>query len=183
MSSPLRTVLLQDLSENWRHRGRHGAPASWLDVLRGSGDVRFLPVLLIRLTSAAAARGSVAGKIGSRAFGLANRLLFGIECAPQTVIGPGLYFPHTGGVVIGAGRIGARCVIYHQVTLGAKTIDMAFTPSLRPILGDDVTVAAGAKVLGGIVVGDGAVIAANAVVVHDVAPGSIVGGIPAVPLS
>jgi serine O-acetyltransferase len=176
-------LLLADLTENWRHRGRDRAPSSWVDVVRSLADVRFLPVVLLRLTSISTTSESVFGKIGSRAFGLVNRVLFGVECAPQAVIGPGLYFPHTGGIVIGAAEIGARCILYHQVTLGAKTIDMPFTPSMRPHLGDDVTVAAGAKVLGGVSVGAGAVVAANAVVVHDVAPGSVVGGIPAAPLS
>lgn len=179
----LLTVLLADLTENWKYFGRSEAPQSWIDVVRALGDVRFLPVVLVRLTSAAARRTSVSGTVGSRVLGMLNRVLFGVECAPQTVIGPGLYFPHTGGIVIGAGEIGARCVIYHQVTLGAKTIDMPFTRSLRPNLGDGVTVGAGAKVLGGVSVGDGAVVAANAVVVRDVAPGSVVGGIPAVLLS
>jgi serine O-acetyltransferase len=113
---------------------------------------------------------------------MVNRVLFGVETAPQTRIGPGLYFPHTNGIVIGAAQIGARCVIYHQVTLGAKTIDMKFTPTERPIVGDDVTIAAGAKVLGGVQIGDGAVIAANAVVVEDVDGGALVGGVPAVVL-
>ena len=98
------------------------------------------------------------------------------------MIGPGLYFPHTGGIVIGAGRLGARCVVYHQVTLGAKTIDMTFTPSLRPTVGDDVVLAAGAKVLGGVTVGDRAVVGANAVVTRDVDADTVVGGVPAVRL-
>ena len=178
----LRTLLVADALENWRHRGRADVPTSWLDVARSLNDVRFIPVVLIRLASAAADRGSGGAKAVSRVLSMMNRVVFGVESAPQTRIGPGLYFPHTNGIVIGAARIGARCVIYHQVTLGAKTIDMDFTPTQRPIVGDDVTIAAGAKVLGGVQIGDGAVIAANAVVVDDVARGSLMGGVPAVVL-
>lgn len=178
----LRTLLLADVSANWRHRGRVASATSWFDVARSLGDVRFVPVVLIRLGTAAADRRSAGGKIVSQLLSMANRVIFGVESAPQTRIGAGLYLPHTNGIVIGAAQIGARCVIYHQVTLGAKTIDMAFTPTERPIVGDDVTIAAGAKVLGGVRIGDGAVIAANAVVVDDVARGTLVGGVPAVEL-
>ena len=110
---------------------------------------------------------------------LLNRLVFGVECALQTDIGPGLYFPHTGGIVIGAAELGSRCTIYHQVTLGAQDIDMAFTSGRRPVVGDDAVIASGAKVLGGITVGNRAVVAANAVVVADVPDDVVVGGVPA----
>jgi serine O-acetyltransferase len=179
---PLRDVLLADASVNWSHRGRSARPASWADVLRTATDIRFLPVVLVRLSAAAgSSRATIVRMIG-KVVSLINRQVFGVECAPQTQIGPGLYFPHVGGIVIGAERIGARCTIYHQVTLGAQSIDMPFTPGLRPIVGDDVVLGAGAKVLGGVTVGDHAAVGANAVVVHDVSPRTVVGGIPAVPI-
>jgi serine O-acetyltransferase len=174
----LRDVLLADLAVNWRHRGRPDTPSGWGDIFVGLADVRFLPIALIRLAATLGARGK-AGRIGERALSLANRVLFGVECARQTRIGPGLYFPHTGGIVIGAAEIGADCTIYHQVTLGAKFIDMQFTAGQRPVVEDGVVIAAGAKVLGGVRVGASSVVAANAVVVDDVPPNAVVGGVPA----
>ena len=58
-----------------------------------------------------------------------NILLFGIEVAPRCEIGPGIFFPHTSGTVIGARRVGANVTIYQGVTLGAKELDMRFDPS------------------------------------------------------
>lgn len=172
-------TVLADLAVNWQHRGIAGQPHRPGDVVRSLTDVRFLPVLMLRAASYAHARADLPGKLVSRGLSLANRLIFGVECAAQTQIGPGLYFPHTGGIVIGATRIGSRCVVYHQVTLGAKIIDMPFTPSLRPTIGDNVVLSAGSKILGGVTIGDGAIVAANAVVTKDVAAGDVVGGVPA----
>jgi len=83
------------------------------------------------------------------------------------------------GTVIGAWRIGRNATIFQGATLGAKSVDMAFDQRLLPVLGDNVTVGAGAKVLGGITVGDDVVIGANAVVVHSVESRCTVAGIPA----
>jgi len=175
----LRETLLADLATNWAHKGSNRLPTTSLDIVRSLVDVRFLPVVLVRLTLLPGGSRSVCAMAASRLASLVNRFVFGVECASQTSIGPGLYFPHTGGIVIGAASIGARCVIYHQVTLGAKIIDMPFTVDLRPSIGNDVTIAAGAKVLGGITVHDRSVVAANAVVTSDVAAGTVVGGVPA----
>lgn len=181
MNDDFKSVLLADLAVNWHHRGRTEAPTTWLDVARSLTDPRFVPVALVRTAAWLHRHGGPVAPL-AKVVALVNRFSFGVECALQTQIGPGLYFPHTGGIVIGATRLGARCTVYHQVTLGAKEIDMPFTPDRRPSVGDDVVLAAGSKVLGGIVVDDGAIVAANAVVVHDVAPGVTVGGIPAKPL-
>jgi serine O-acetyltransferase len=179
---PLQRILLEDLAQNWKYRGRAQRPAGWLDIAKAALDIRFLPVLLLRV-GLATNHAALPLKVAGRVLLLVDRLVFGVECAAQADIGPGLYFPHTGGIVIGANRLGARCVVYHQVTLGAQTIDMAFTPDRRPTVGDDVIIASGAKVLGGVTVGDRAVIAANAVVVRDVPPGAVVGGVPATIIS
>ncbi len=88
-------------------------------------------------------------------------------------IGGGLFIQHGFATMISAQSIGENCWINQQVTIG-------YTGSGRPpILGDNVTVTCGAKVLGSITVGDNATIGANAVVVRDVEPGATMGGVPA----
>ena len=88
-------------------------------------------------------------------------------------IAGGLLLPHPNGVVIHSDvEIGPNCLIFQQVTLGARH-------GRVPRIGGHVDIGAGAKLLGGIVVGDDAVIGANAVVLDDVPAGATVIGIPA----
>lgn len=75
--------------------------------------------------------------------------------------------------------MGANVTVYQQVTFGAKIADWSYDRSTRPIVEDDVVVTAGARVLGPIRLGRGCVVGANAVVIDDVPPGAIVGGVPA----
>jgi serine O-acetyltransferase len=90
--------------------------------------------------------------------------------------GPGFVLIHAQGVVInGTVRGGANVHVEHQVTIGAERRQ-------SPVLGNDVFIGAGAKVLGSVHLGDGAKVGANAVVVHDVAAGTTVVGIPARPV-
>jgi serine O-acetyltransferase len=110
---------------------------------------------------------------------MTNFVMFGLEIGLDCEIGAGLYFPHTSGTVIGARRIGTNAVIYHNVTLGAKEPDLAYDPSKRPEVGDGVFLGSGAKILGGVTLGHGAVVAANAVVLDSVPDRAVVGGIPA----
>jgi serine O-acetyltransferase len=87
--------------------------------------------------------------------------------------GPRFVLVHSTGVVVNAGvRGGAGVMLEHQVTIGAEKRQ-------APVLGDDVFVGAGAKVIGSVRVGDRARVGANAVVVHDVPADSTVVGIPA----
>jgi serine O-acetyltransferase len=88
-------------------------------------------------------------------------------------IGPGLFIQHGFSTGITAERIGSNCWINQQVTIGFVS-DVG-----EPVLGDRVQVSVGARVLGGITIGDGAVIGANAVVVKDVPANCVVVGVPA----
>jgi serine O-acetyltransferase len=106
-------------------------------------------------------------------------ILFGIECTARCSIGPGLLLPHTSGTVIGANLIGNNATIFQGVTLGALIADFDFDPTKRPTIGDDVTVGAGAKVLGGVHVASRATIGANAVVLMSIPEGAVAVGIPA----
>jgi acetyltransferase-like isoleucine patch superfamily enzyme len=84
-----------------------------------------------------------------------------------------------GSIVIGAIEIGGNVTIFQGVTLGAKNFDMKFSSKSRPHIGNNVTIGAGAKVLGGIKLGDNSTIAANAVVLSSVGKNLLVAGIPA----
>jgi serine O-acetyltransferase len=108
-----------------------------------------------------------------------NIILFGLEVSPRCEIGPGIFFPHTSGTVIGASRIGNRVTVFQGVTLGAKALDMGFNSVLRPEVGDSVLLGAGCKVLGGIRIGDNVTVGANSVVVDSIMPNTTVVGIPA----
>lgn len=105
---------------------------------------------------------------------------FGCFVQPGATIGPGLRLPHPNGIVIGSGaHIGAGCTIYHQVTLGgARKGD--WQANRYPQVGDNAMIFAGAKLLGAITVGEGAVIGANAVVNRDVPAHHVAIGSPAI---
>lgn len=119
------------------------------------------------------AAGNPAGALAGR---LAARLWPGVGGVDlgDTPIGPGLFLSHGQGTILSAERIGANLQVHQGVTVGWD-----YKGDRRPIIGDDVFIGAGAKVLGAITVGDGARIGANAVVVCDVPPGATAVGIPA----
>lgn len=108
-----------------------------------------------------------------------NFILFSIEFTPRCKVGPGLMIPHTSGVVVGAFEIGANVTIFQGVTLGSLNADLFFNELLRPIIESEVTVGSGAKVLGGITIGQGSKVGANAVVLDSVQPYQLVVGVPA----
>ena len=85
----------------------------------------------------------------------------------------GIYMPHPQNIVIGGQvRMGERTRIYQDVTLGQNR-------NAYPLIGDDVIIYPGAKVIGNITIGNKAVIGANAVVIKDVLENEIVAGVPA----
>lgn len=106
------------------------------------------------------------------------RLLTGIEIHPGAMIGRRVFIDHGMGVVIGeTAEVGDDCTIYQGVTLGGTSLYRG--TKRHPTLGKGVVVGAGAKVLGGFVVGDGARIGSNAVVVKPVPAGATTVGNPA----
>jgi serine O-acetyltransferase len=106
------------------------------------------------------------------------RGLTGIEIHPGAIIGERVFFDHAMGVVVGeTAEIGDGCTIYQGVTLGGTSLYKG--AKRHPTLGKDVVVSAGAKVLGGFLVGDGAKIGSNAVVIKPVPAGATAVGIPA----
>ena len=106
------------------------------------------------------------------------RALTGIEIHPGAKVGNRVFFDHAMGVVVGeTAEIGDGCTIYQGVTLGGTSLYQG--AKRHPTLGKNVVVSAGAKVLGGFEVGDGAKIGSNAVVIKPVPAGATAVGIPA----
>lgn len=104
------------------------------------------------------------------------RFFTGIEIHPGAKIGKGLFIDHGMGVVIGeTTEIGDHVTIYQGVTLGGTGKEKG---KRHPTIGNNVIIAAGAKVLGSITIGDNAKIGAGAVVIKPVPPNSTVVGVP-----
>ncbi len=86
-------------------------------------------------------------------------------------IGGGLFIQHGFATVIAAKEIGKHCFVNQQVTIG-------YNGDEAPLIGDNVTITCGAKIIGGVMVGKNSIIGANAVVVKDVPENSTVVGVP-----
>lgn len=110
----------------------------------------------------------------NRVLRLFQTVLYGIEIGNQVELGEGVNFAHTLGIVIGGdAKIGARVKFLGNNTVGTAK-DNGY-----PIIEDDVVIGCGARILGPVRIGRGAVIGANAVVVTDLPPGAVAAGIPA----
>lgn len=103
------------------------------------------------------------------------KLLTGIEIYPETKIGAGFYIEHYGTIFISpTAIIGRNCTIFQGVTIGAD-----LGGHKAGVIGDNVIIGAGAKVIGDIVVGNNVFIGANSVVTRDVEDNVVVAGVPA----
>ena len=101
----------------------------------------------------------------------------GIEIHPGATIGRCLFIDHGMGIVIGeTAEVGDDCLIYHGVTLGGTGKDQG---KRHPTIGNNVLLSTGSKVLGPFKVGDGARIAANAVVLKEIPENATAVGVPA----
>ena len=113
-----------------------------------------------------------------------SRFFTGIEIHPGAKVGDNLFIDHGMGVVIGeTSEIGNNVTIYHAVTLGgiSPSIDSERQrhEKRHPTIGNDVVIGSGAQIIGPVKVGNGSRIAANAVVVNDVAENTTMVGVPA----
>ncbi len=112
----------------------------------------------------------------ARLMSFLTRMFTQIDIHPGARIGRRFFIDHGSGVVIGeTAEIGDDVTLYHGVTLGGTSWSEG---KRHPTLGDKVVVGAGAKILGPITVGNGTRVAANSVVISDVAPGMTMVGIP-----
>jgi serine O-acetyltransferase len=114
----------------------------------------------------------------ARLMSMFSRFLTGIEIHPGAKIGRRVFLDHGLGIVIGeTTEIGDDCTIYQGVTLGGTSLYKGM--KRHPTLGKGVVISAGAKVLGGFTVGDGARVGSNAVALKEIPPGATAVGIPA----
>ncbi len=112
-----------------------------------------------------------------RAISQIARWLTGIEIHPSAKIGERFFIDHGMGVVIGeTAEVGDHVTLFQGVTLGGTGKERG---KRHPTLGNHVVVGAGAKILGGITIGDNVKIGANSVVLKSVPPNSTVIGVPA----
>lgn len=166
------------------------------DLFRYAGDVRFLSFCkhylftpgfkysaVMRLCGYLRTRRAMKYTVFPvfKALLLRYRYKYGIAIPEYTRIGPGLFINRFGGVMVnGDAIIGANCNITHGSMLGQLNRGAR---AGSPVLGDDVFLAAGCKVIGNIQIGNRAAVGANAVVTKDVPDDGVVGGIPAKLLS
>lgn len=116
-------------------------------------------------------------KVIGQLFWSLNLMLHSLEISPKAKIGKKFVIAHTPGIVIGGGTIiGNNVKIYQNVTLGVDK------NKKYPIVCDGVTIYPGAVIIGGIKIGEGATIGANAFVNKNVEAHSVVVGVPARPL-
>ncbi len=105
-----------------------------------------------------------------------SEAILGVSLPPAVPVGPGLHIGHTGLIVINHGvKIGKNLSIAHGVTLGTAGVGKTGAP----VIGDNVFIGAGAKIIGNISVGNNVKIGANAVVTKDVPDNATAVGIPA----
>jgi serine O-acetyltransferase len=106
-----------------------------------------------------------------------TQIITGIELPCEVEIGRNFVIDHFGGIVIsGYAKFGDDCRIRNGVVVGLQRVDQP----AAPIIGNNVDIGSGAKLLGSIKIGDNVVIGANAVVIRDVPDNCLAAGVPAV---
>ena len=106
------------------------------------------------------------------------RIIYSSDISLKSKIGPGLVILHGHDIVVGGSvKIGKNCKIFNGVTLGNK--DTETTINQQPLVGDNVVIGTGAKILGAIQIGDNVTIGANSVVINNIPNSVVVAGIPA----
>jgi len=109
--------------------------------------------------------------------GVGLELFTHVQLSVSAKIGPGLYLPHLGCIVVGPGsEIGHNCTIAHGVTIGHAGGRTRAAHAGKPVIGDRVYIGPGAIVIGPVHIGDDALIGAGAVVVKSVPPRGVVAG-------
>jgi len=165
----LRSLVREDLEANQKHWERPGFHAlvvfrfgTWAQQQRGA--LRMMSGVVYRVLYAFV------------------RNIYSVELPRGTKVGRRLWIPHPAGIVIShRAEIGDDCLILQNVTigLGGHRGARKRPPPHAPRIGNDVEIGAGAVLMGGITVGDGARIGPNAVVMTDVPAGGTAYAAPA----
>ena len=117
------------------------------------------------------------GRLAARLLSQLARAVTGVEIHPGAQIGRRFFIDHGMGVVIGeTAEIGDDVLMYHGVTLGGRSMEHV---KRHPTIGNNVTIGAGARILGPVRIGDRVQIGANTVVVRDIPAGAVATGVPA----
>ena len=149
------------------HGGRWGAQGFWALVVYRYGRWRYR------------VRPKLLRKLFSLIYWVLYKLiqiLTGIELPCEVEIGRNFVIDHFGGIIIsGYARFGDNCRIRNGVVVGLQRVD----DPVAPVIGNNVDIGAGAKVLGRISIGNNVAIGANAVVVTDVPDDCVAVGVPA----
>ncbi len=171
---PFGAALIADARVTARHRGER-------DEFRSRADAILQALRLMWQSDAFLAQALYRAKARMQALGIpvapriAHRLAIAIcqvTIGDPVVVKPGVYLLHGQVVIDGLTEIGSGVTIAPFVTVGLRQGNIA-----GPVIGDEVSIGTGAKVLGQLRVGDGARIGANAVVIADVAPGATAVGL------
>jgi serine O-acetyltransferase len=150
------------------HDGKWGAQGFWVLVVYRFGRWRY----------------GVRPRIVRKFLSLIYRILYklvqiltGIEFPCEVEIGRNFVIDHFGGIVVsGYARFGDNCRIRSGVVVGLSHVE----DPVAPVIGNNVDIGTGAKLLGRITIGDNVLIGANAVVVSDIPSDSVAVGVPAV---
>jgi serine O-acetyltransferase len=150
------------------HGGKWGAQGFWVMLVYRFGRWRYgvRPVLLRKVFS-------FFYKIAFKFV----QITTGIELPCEVEIGRNFVIDHFGGIVVsGYAKFGDNCRIRTGVVVGLRRMDEL----TAPVIGNDVDIGTGAKILGAISIGNNVAIGANAVVLQDVPDNCVAIGVPAV---
>ncbi len=168
------------VSDLWRHAGRTDT-RTFLFYFVSVPGFRYTVLLRLYAWTRTKRWGSLGPRQGVVLLLHHYSIRYGIDISRDARIGSGFYIGHFGGILVNAGVvIGDNCNLSHDVTLGQVNRG----PRIGcPVIGNNVFIGPGAKIIGRIHVGDDVAIGTNAVVLKDVAPHTSVGGIPAQAIS